>query len=163
MWKFHLVFDLIEKECNKHLNYIIIICPTLQWNKTCHSKACIKNDDKVWFIEPKGIIRRTLRCNKIVFEKVNGLYYWIEKLSQLLVCSETLFIIDDIIADKGLHKRRLSQVDILSIIYGYWHSLILPYQKNQGGRPRQCLFGIQKKGQMLKRYMMKTMCWRVMN
>ena len=27
--KSHLVLDLIEKECNKHFDYIIIICPTL--------------------------------------------------------------------------------------------------------------------------------------
>ena len=29
---------MIEKECNKHFDDIIIICPTLQWNKTYHSK-----------------------------------------------------------------------------------------------------------------------------
>ena len=27
--KTHLVLDLIEKEYNKHFDYIIIICPTL--------------------------------------------------------------------------------------------------------------------------------------
>ena len=37
---------------------------------------------------------------------MNGLYYWIEGLSQLLAHSETLFIIDDIIADESLDKRR---------------------------------------------------------
>ena len=35
--KSHLVLDLIEKEYNKHFEYIIIICPTLPWNKTYHS------------------------------------------------------------------------------------------------------------------------------
>ena len=110
--KSHLVLDLIEKEYNKHFDYIIIICPTLQWNKTYHARDRIKNDDKVWLLEPKDIIRRTLRCNKIVLEKVNGLYYWIEKLSQLLARSQTLFIIDDIIADEDLDKRRLLEVAI---------------------------------------------------
>ena len=88
--KTHLVLDLIEKWCNKHFNYIII-CPTRQWNKTYHSKTWIKNDDKVWLIEPK-----------------DRLYQWIEKLPQLLARSETLFIIDDIIADEGLDRRRQS-------------------------------------------------------
>ena len=37
--KTHLVLDLIEKEYNKHFDYIIIICPTLQWNKTYHSRT----------------------------------------------------------------------------------------------------------------------------
>ena len=87
--KTHLVLDLIEKESNKHFDYIIIICPTLRWNKTYHSKDWIKNEDKVWLIEPK-----------------NKLYKWTEKLWQLLAHSETLFIIDDIVADEGLHKRR---------------------------------------------------------
>ena len=51
--KSHLVFDLIEKEYNKNFDYIIIICPILQWNKTYHAKDRIKNDDKVWLIEPE--------------------------------------------------------------------------------------------------------------
>ena len=105
--KTYLVLDLIGKEYNKHFDYIIIICPTLRWNKTYHSKDWIKNDVKVWLIKlPKDIICRTLRCNKIVLEKVNGLYYWTENLSQLLARSETLFIIDEIIASEGLDKRR---------------------------------------------------------
>ena len=54
-----------------------------------------KNDDKVWLVEPK-----------------DKLYKWIEKLSQLLVCSKTLFIIDDIIADEGLDKRRQSLLEL---------------------------------------------------
>ena len=45
--KTHLVLDLIEKEYNKHFDYIIIICPTLRWNKTYHVKKWIKNADKV--------------------------------------------------------------------------------------------------------------------
>ena len=52
-------------------------------------------DDKVWLIEPK-----------------NRLYQWIEKLSQLLAHSETLFIIDDIIADESLDKRRQSLLEL---------------------------------------------------
>ena len=84
--KIHLVLDLIEKECSKHFDYIIIIWPTLRCNKTHHSKD--QNDDKVWPIEPKG-----------------KLYQWIEKLSQLLAHSDTLSVIDDIIADEELGKK----------------------------------------------------------
>ena len=51
--KTHFVLDLIEKEYNKHFDFIIIICPALQWNKTYNSRDWIKNDDKVWLIEPK--------------------------------------------------------------------------------------------------------------
>ena len=71
--KTQLVLDLIEKEYNKHFDYIIITCPTLQWHKTYRAKTWIKNDDKAWLVEPK-----------------DRLYQWIEKLLQMLACSETL-------------------------------------------------------------------------
>ena len=77
--KTHLVLDLIEKECSKHFDYIIIICPTLQYNITYHSKELIKKDNNIWLIEPpKYIIRRTPRHKS---EKVSRLYYWIGNLS----------------------------------------------------------------------------------
>ena len=85
--KSHLVLDLLEKDCNKHFDYIIIICPMLRWNKTYHSKD--------WLIDTK-----------------DKLYQWIEKLSQLLVHSETLFITDDIIADESPDKRRQALLEL---------------------------------------------------
>ena len=36
--KTHLVLDLIENYYKNHFHYIVIICPTLQWNKTYHSR-----------------------------------------------------------------------------------------------------------------------------
>ena len=80
---------MIENQYNKPFDFIIIICPTLRENSTYHAKEWIKNDDKVWLIEPK-----------------NNLYQWIGKLSQLLSGLETLFIIHDIISNKDLDKRR---------------------------------------------------------
>ena len=80
--KTHLVLDLIEKEYNKHFDYIVVICPTLWINETYHVRDWIKNDDKVWLIQP------------------NDKPQWIGKLLQLLTRFETLFIIDDIIANK---------------------------------------------------------------
>ena len=55
----------------------------------------IKNGDNVWLIEPK-----------------DKLYQWIEKLSQLLAHSETLFIIDNIIAHESFDKRRQSLIEL---------------------------------------------------
>ena len=43
--KTHLVLELIEKECNKHFDYIIIICPTLRENDTYHTKEWIKKEN----------------------------------------------------------------------------------------------------------------------
>ena len=92
--KSHLVLDLIEKEYNKHFGYIITICPTLRWNNTYHERW-IKHDDNLWLTEPK-----------------DKLYQWIEKLSQLLARSETLFIIDNIVADESLDKGKQSLLEL---------------------------------------------------
>ena len=51
--KTYFVLELIEKEYNKHFDYIIIICPTLWESKTYHAKEWIKNHDKVWLVESK--------------------------------------------------------------------------------------------------------------
>ena len=48
-----------------------------------------QNDDNAWLVNPIG-----------------NLYQWIKKLSELLRFLEVLFIIDDIIANKDLDKRR---------------------------------------------------------
>ena len=61
----------------------------LQVNKMYHDRDWVKNDDKVWLIEPK-----------------DNLYQWIGRLLKLLAHFETLFTIDDIIANKDLDKRR---------------------------------------------------------
>ena len=66
-----------------------MICVTLRENDTYHAKEWIKNDDKVWLVDPK-----------------DNLYQWIKKLSELLRFLEVLFIIDDIIANESLDKRR---------------------------------------------------------
>ena len=85
--KTHLVLELIEKEYNKHCDYI---CPAI-WenNKAYHAKEWIKNDDNVWLVDPK-----------------DNLYQWIKKLSELLRFLKLLFKIDDIIANKRLDKKR---------------------------------------------------------
>ena len=80
---------MIENQYNNHFCYNVIICPTLQENDTYHTKEWIKNHDKVWLLDPK-----------------DNLYQWIKKLSELLRLLEVLFIIDDIIANESLDKRR---------------------------------------------------------
>ena len=110
MEKLTFVLDLLEKEYSKQFDYIIIICPTLRYNKTYHFKEWIKKDDKVWLIEPpKYIICQTLQHKS---DKAGGFYYWIGNLLKMLACSEVLFIIDDIIADEGLDKRKQSLLEL---------------------------------------------------
>ena len=87
--KMHLALNLLKNEYRNHFNLIVIICPTLAHNKTYKSRGWVWNDPDL-----------------IPIELDNRLYYLIEKISNLLAGSKTLFLIDDIIADEALNKRR---------------------------------------------------------
>ena len=93
--KTHLVLELIERQYNNHFDYIVIICPKLQENDTYHSKEWIKNDDSVWLVDSK-----------------DNLYLRIKRLPELLRFLEVLFIIDDIIANENLDKKRQPLLDL---------------------------------------------------
>ena len=83
------VLDLIERDYKHHFENIVILCPTLRWNKTYLKRSWIWKDDYVFVFEPRGT-----------------LFKHIEKLSSLLSGEETLFIVDDVIADETLDKKR---------------------------------------------------------
>ena len=83
------VLDLIEKECQHHFENIVILCSTLRFNKTYLERSWVWKDSFVFCIEPK-----------------DRLFEWVEKLTELLVNEETLFIVDDMIADETPHKKR---------------------------------------------------------
>ena len=87
--KIHLALSLLENEYRNHFDFVVIICPTLAHNEMYKSRGWVWNDPDVILIEP-----------------VNNLYYLIDKISNLLTGSATLFLIDDIIADEALDNRR---------------------------------------------------------
>ena len=86
--KMHLALNLLKNENRNHFDFIVIICPTLEHNEMYKSRGWVWNDPDVILIEPG-----------------NQLYYWIEKIINLLTGSKTLFLINDIIADETLDKR----------------------------------------------------------
>ena len=87
--KTHLALSLLESEYRNHFDFIVIICHTLRYNSKHKSQGWVWKDPDVIPIEPG-----------------NQLYYLIEKISNLLAGSKTLFLIDDIIADETLNKHR---------------------------------------------------------
>ena len=87
--KTHLALSLLETEYRNHFDFIVIICPTLMYNSTYKSRSWVWNDPDVIPIEPG-----------------NQLYYLIERIINLLAGDKTLFLIDDIIVDETLNKRR---------------------------------------------------------
>ena len=87
--KTHEVLDLLENEYRNHFDNIIILCPTLRVNKTYLACRWLWSDKYVFLIEPR-----------------DNLFEWVSELSKILVGEKTLFIVDDIIADETLDKKR---------------------------------------------------------
>ena len=85
--KTHLALSLLENEYKTHFDFIVIVWPTLRYNSTYKSRGWVWNDPDI-----------------IPTELGNRLYYLIEKISNLLAGSVSLFLIDDIIADEALDK-----------------------------------------------------------
>jgi hypothetical protein len=97
--KTEFVLDLLETEYRGVFEHIIILCPTIQWNKTYQNRSWI------------GDVRKPKNKNIIIVNPVlpNGQ----EKLQELLryffdkyAGSPTLYIIDDCSATKELTKKK---------------------------------------------------------
>lgn len=97
--KTEFVLDLLEKEYIGIFKHIVILCPTIQWNKAYKNRAWIGDNLK----KPKS-------KNVII---VNPIMNGEEKLQELLrmffkeyAGHPTLYIIDDCSATKELTKKR---------------------------------------------------------
>ena len=100
--------SLLENEYRNHFDFIVIICPTLRYNSTYKSRGWVWNDPDVIPIEPG-----------------NQLHYLIEKISNLLAGSATLFLIDDIIADEALNRCHQLLLELAILGRHRGHSLWL--------------------------------------
>ena len=100
--------SLLETEYKSHFDFIVIICPTLRYNSTYKSRSWVWNDPDFIPIEPG-----------------NQLYYLIEKIGNLLAGDQTLFLIDDIIADETLDKRLQPLLELAILGRHRCHSLWL--------------------------------------
>ena len=106
--KTHLALSLLETEYRNHFDFIVIICPTLRYNSTYKNQTWVWNDPDVIPIEPE-----------------NNLFYLIERISNLLTGDKTLFLIDDIIANETLDKRRQPLLELVISGRHRGHSLWL--------------------------------------
>ena len=87
--KTHLALNFLETEYRECYDFIVIICPTLRYNQTYRGRRWFWKDPYVILVEPK-----------------DQLYEWIQALGEILAGCKTLFMVDDIIADKNLDKKR---------------------------------------------------------
>ena len=94
--KTHRMLDLLENEYKGHFEYIVILCPTfVRYNKTYLARRWIKENDRIFLVKPGGKLQE-----------------WIKLLSALFSGNNTLFIVDDMIADETLDKTRGALLDI---------------------------------------------------
>ena len=120
------VLDLIQQEHKHHFENIMILCPTLRLNKTYLERPWIWKDDYVFCFEPR-----------------ENLFEIIEKLSTHFSGEETLFIIDNMITDETLDKRRQPLLELAISGRHKKHSLWLLTQsytaipKNLGRQKKQ--------------------------
>ena len=96
--KTEYVLDLLEDEYHQVFKYIVILCPTIQWNKAYKNREWI------------GDVRKPKAKNITI---VNPIYKGEEKLQELLrmffnkyAGYPTLYIIDDCSATKELTKKK---------------------------------------------------------
>ena len=114
--KTHLALNLLENEYRNHFDFIVIICPTLRYNSAYKSRGWVWNDPEV-----------------IPIEQGNQLYYLIEKISNLLAGSTTLFLIDDIFANETLNKHHQPLLELLISGRHRGHLLWLLTEGPEGG------------------------------
>ena len=80
--KTHLALNLKENEYIDCFDFIVIICPTLQYNQTYRQQKWFWKDPYMILVEPGS-----------------QLYEWIQNLGKILAGYKTLFIVDNNIAD----------------------------------------------------------------
>ena len=71
--KTHYLLSMLEKDYMKHLEYIILLCPTFEWNKTYNE--CKYKDDKDFIAIPCGqdSIDCVLKYVVDIFKGINSL------------------------------------------------------------------------------------------
>ncbi|CAC5381914.1 unnamed protein product [Mytilus coruscus] len=105
MWKTEFVLDLLEGEYSGVFKYIVILCPTIQWNKAYKNREWI------------GDVRKPKQKNLIIVnpivevrEEANGSLYEEEKLQELLrIATKELTKKKDMLSELAFSGRHAEQ------------------------------------------------------
>ena len=83
------ILDFLEGCYSGMFMHIVILCPTVRWNKTYHGRSWIWTDPQVFIVDPGDRLQEYLRAFYSIFAG-----------------ESTLYIIDDCSASKALTKKR---------------------------------------------------------
>ena len=81
--------DLLESAYEGAFAHIVILCPTVRWNKTYHERRWIWTDPEVYIVDPGDRLQEYLRAFFLLFAG-----------------ESTLYIVDDCSAKRDLTKKK---------------------------------------------------------
>ena len=88
--KTEFVLDLLQScHYNGHFSHIVLLCPTIRYNKTYLSRDWVMKDPEVYVVDPG-----------------EHLHSWLRVFHDMFITEPTLFIIDDCSATKALTKKK---------------------------------------------------------
>ena len=90
--KTHYLLKMLEKDFKNHFDYILLVCPTLTWNKTCQGWKYIKDEDLI-----------PIECEQDEVDKV------LHIVSAIYRGTNTLIILDDCASGQNV-KNRVSEL-----------------------------------------------------
>ena len=73
LWETYYLLNMIEKRFRKHFDYIILICPTFTWNKTCQEWKYINDPDFIAIECDQDKVDRTLHFVQEIYKGTNSL------------------------------------------------------------------------------------------
>jgi len=111
--KTHFILDLLETIYKDHFDYIILFCPTYEYNKT-YNRDSVNKNKKIIILNPKAVKNNLDNCIKILTEKVKG--------------KNTLFIIDDC---ANLHDSKIKESELCYLAFSGRHFGITTWLLNQ--------------------------------
>ena len=88
--KTEFLLRLLETVHKNHFEFIVILCPTIFYNKTYLSRK--------WIVDDKNVF--------IICDIEGRLNEWIKLFENALKSHQTLFIIDDCLAESEINKKR---------------------------------------------------------
>ena len=86
--KTQFLLDMLETEYNRVFDYIIIVCPTIEWNTTYINWSHLSDHGVIQIPCSQEIINHVLKAVSTIFRRTN-----------------TLIIVDDCAASQAVKKR----------------------------------------------------------
>ena len=85
------VLDLLEGRYSGMFMHIVVLCPTVRWNKTYHGRSWVWTDPQVFIVDPGDRLQEYLRAFYSIFAGESTLYIIDDcSASKALACGRTM-------------------------------------------------------------------------